>query len=115
MRVFAFIVDIFFAFDIVCNFYTAYVQDVEVIMSLRKIAMNYMRSYFVFDVLATVPTLVTLERRSLYFLKLFRFFRARRAFQEVTFLVGKLIDKMDLNKQSSERINKFLKLFMVRS
>ncbi|ESN93078.1 hypothetical protein HELRODRAFT_69639, partial [Helobdella robusta] len=48
-------VDIMFVADILINFRTTYVDDGEVIVNPRKIAINYMKGWFIIDAVAAVP------------------------------------------------------------
>ncbi|GIL77636.1 hypothetical protein Vretimale_6799 [Volvox reticuliferus] len=52
------LIDIFFYTDLVLNFFTAYEQPVtgELITNHRKIALRYLRTWFVIDLLATFPS-----------------------------------------------------------
>jgi Ion transport protein len=50
--------DISFIFHILLNFITAYQHDLEWIVDPRSIALNYVRSLFIFDVISTLPALV---------------------------------------------------------
>lgn len=50
-------VESFFLMDICLNFFVQYKdeEDFQAVTDLRMIAMRYLRSYFIFDFLATVP------------------------------------------------------------
>ncbi|GLI62967.1 hypothetical protein VaNZ11_005824 [Volvox africanus] len=52
------LIDIFFYTDLVLNFFTAYEHPVtgELITNHRKIALRYLRTWFVIDLLATFPS-----------------------------------------------------------
>ena len=51
------IVDIFFITDLIVNFRTGYIDNVrgEVVMHPRRIAVNYLRTWFVIDFLSSIP------------------------------------------------------------
>ena len=66
-----FVIDIFFAIDIIVHFFVAHVSDVEESTKFLDIFKNYVLGFFFFDFLATYPTLVTLEWKTLYWFKLF--------------------------------------------
>ena len=66
--------DIIYFFEILLNF----IKRTRAHKDLSAISDNYIKTYFVFDVVATVPCLLNAENFSLYFLKCFRivhFFR----------------------------------------
>lgn len=48
-------VDIMFIADILINFRTTYLHNGEVVADPRKIALNYMRSWFLIDSAAAIP------------------------------------------------------------
>lgn len=48
-------VDIMFITDILINFRTTYLHNGEVVVSPRRIAVNYVRSWFVIDSVAAIP------------------------------------------------------------
>ncbi|CAD5113617.1 DgyrCDS2780 [Dimorphilus gyrociliatus] len=49
------IVDVLFGADIIINFRTTFVQDGEVVSNARKIAVNYVKGWFVIDAVAAIP------------------------------------------------------------
>lgn len=56
MTVVDFLVDLFFFADIVVNFHTSYIgEDGEVITDLRQIRHNYLRTWFVLDLVSSLP------------------------------------------------------------
>ena len=66
--------DFIMLMDIILAFFTAYYSDVELVRSMRGIALHYVFGYFIFDVIGVVPGLVTAEFFfSIYFLKCFRY------------------------------------------
>jgi hypothetical protein len=48
-------VDIMFIADILINFRTTYLHNGEVVVDPRKIALNYMKSWFLIDTAAAIP------------------------------------------------------------
>jgi len=48
-------VDIMFIADILINFRTTYVHNGEVVSEPRKIAFNYIKSWFLIDAAAAIP------------------------------------------------------------
>lgn len=74
-------VDCIIIVDILINFVSETVRDVEVVIYLREATLIYVKTYFIIDVLSILPSLVGLDRGTLaYPLKLFRFFRIKRFF-----------------------------------
>lgn len=53
-----FVLDIFFFLDILLNFVTGYWDRTDgptLVMNCRKIALNYLKSWFVLDFISTFP------------------------------------------------------------
>ena len=56
MTVVDFLVDVFFFADIVLNFHTSYVgEDGEVITDLKQIRRYYLKTWFVLDLVTSLP------------------------------------------------------------
>lgn len=72
--------DIFFLIDIIVILRTALNEDVKDRYKQINIIMWYLKSYMIFDVLATVPHLIMGETRTLYFLKTLRYARIKTFF-----------------------------------
>lgn len=67
--------------DVVIRFFTAYVDNFEIVDDLRSIAKNYLTGMFVFDVLAVLPFyLITHE---LLWIKIGRMFRVDNIFDSI--------------------------------
>ena len=49
------IVDLMFIADILINFRTSYLHNGEVVMNQKKIAINYVKGWFVIDTIAALP------------------------------------------------------------
>ena len=110
-----FVIDIFFAIDIIVHFFVAHVSDVEESTKFLDIFKNYVIGFFFFDFLATYPTLVTLEWKTLYWFKLFRFARLLRYLKSVTQVLDETIGRLHISARMIQRIQEFVKLniFMV--
>ena len=54
-KIFFVFLDFWFAMDIILNFRTGYVNHGTVVMDPKKIASNYLSSWFLVDLLGTVP------------------------------------------------------------
>ena len=71
--------DIFIFGDIIMDFFTAYYDDTEYVDSHKRIIINYLSTYFVFDMISCTPGLFTAEGySSLYFMKIFRYVQFKR-------------------------------------
>lgn len=53
------IVDCFFMMDIILTFFTAFEKDVDMVRNPLLIGIQYLKTWLIFDLLATVPGLVT--------------------------------------------------------
>ena len=85
------LIDIYLAADIVVNFFTSYTNDVQRVTDLKTIAYHYLTTNFAFDILGTLPGLVTGELIwQVYYFKLLRFFQTNRLFRQVRFVLDKI-------------------------
>ena len=76
--------------DIVTEFITTREITAGKLTNVKDISFAYMKSTFVFDVLACVPALVTGEQYSLYYcFKVFRYLQLPRTFEQINGLVAK--------------------------
>lgn len=77
--------------DVCINFITDSYSDPGETITNRQIAYRYITSYFIFDALAFLPGLVTLERfggfTTIYKLKLFRYMKAKRLVNQLDDLI----------------------------
>lgn len=65
------VVDAIFMFDILVNFFTLYIEDVELVSNWKKIVWHYVfEGPFIFDLIATIPTLVTFQMQQAYWFKI---------------------------------------------
>jgi hypothetical protein len=73
-RIIDFLIDIVLTADILVNFFTAYEVDGELITNQSQIMKNYFGSFFIIDVLGTLPGLLTAELFSeVYYFKILRY------------------------------------------
>ena len=79
-------VDVIFFLDIIFTFITGYYVGNKLITRRKKIAFRYLTTYFVFDIVSTVPSLVT-GQKSIYAFKLLRFVHFNRLFVQLDFLM----------------------------
>ena len=77
--------------DIIVTFFTGYFMGTTLVTSKPKIAIRYLRTFFVFDIISTLPSLFSGQSSSVYFLKLFRFVHFRRLFVQIDFLLDQIL------------------------
>ena len=97
-----------FVINILLNFFTAFQQDIEWRFKLKEIAKAYIKSYFLFDMVSTLPNLITLENPDYYWLKMFRYIHFRKFLQFINIYAQKIFNRIGVNKQLSERIFYFI-------
>ena len=79
--------------DMILRFFTAYENDFECVTNLKTIAIHYLSNRFVFDLIGTVPCLVTLEFvPALYYLKIWRYFQIERFFEQIKNVQKKVLE-----------------------
>jgi hypothetical protein len=100
--------DIAFAIHILLNFITAYQMDIEWKDSLKDIAKSYAKSFLIFDLISTLPTLITNEHPSYYWFKILRYVHFRKFLHLINHYLAKIFVKIGLSKQSIERIFYFI-------
>ena len=93
------IVDIVFIVEIGLNFLKRTLANKDI----ATIAINYLTGYFIFDVLATLPGLITQESLEFIWFKAFRLVHFFRITDPLTFLLG-----LALTSYSKKRQNDFL-------
>ena len=79
-------VDVIFFLDIIFTFITGYYVGNKLITRRKKIAFRYLTTYFIFDIVSTVPSLVT-GQKSIYAFKLLRFVHFNRLFVQLDFVI----------------------------
>eukprot|EP00873_Tetraselmis_striata_P006068 jgi/Tetstr1/426332/TSEL_016645.t1 len=82
------VIDFTFLFDVVLNFNTGFIRepDFVTILSRKKIALNYCKGWFVFDVVSSVPLDLIIMQESSTVMKLPRVLRLIRIFRLVKVL-----------------------------
>ena len=88
------IIDILFFIEILMNF----VKRTNINRTLDQISWKYLRGFFIFDVLATIPELFIGESLKFYWLKCFRLIHFMRLCDPLV-----LIMKYILNKETKKR------------
>ena len=76
VKTFEFFIDFCFTLDIILNFFKMPAGSKD----LRKVQLNYLKTLFVFDCVASLPGLITGESSSVNFTKLFRLVHWSRFF-----------------------------------
>ena len=85
--------DIIFFTDIVIDWFTAYHNNEELITDLKQIWMNYLSSFFIFDILSIFPGLITGEAYyQIYYLKVLRYVQFTRLID----LLGVAINRVSI-------------------
>lgn len=108
-RVFEELIDIIFLIDMIITFFTAYYHEVNLVKSPWRICRRYFTTYFVFDVVATLPTLFSYQNEDVYICKIFRVVR-------LAHLVGPLLSQFDIlkiDKLLLIRIKRFTRLIII--
>ena len=89
-RYFELFLDFIMLCDIATEFFTSRMHKGKKITKLKSIAKAYIKSNFIFDILACLPGLVTWERYTvLYYLKVFRYLQIKRLFDLIDLVVRK--------------------------
>ena len=80
------VLDMVILLDIIISFVTDTYSDPGQVLTNRQIAWNYMKGYFMADLLSCLPGLITLETNNgstwIYKLKLLRYFQLTRTFNQ---------------------------------
>lgn len=89
------LIDVMFLMDIVLNCFSGYYdgETGDVIMDQRKILKKYLKSWFLLDVIASIPLSIFIDGRFSFFklfrlLKLLRVFRLKRYMNVIEFHLG---------------------------
>ena len=69
-------IDLFFSLDIILTFF----KQRDDSANLKENAFKYMSSFFIFDCAAVLPSLITGQDYSVYFMKMVRFVHFNRLF-----------------------------------
>jgi hypothetical protein len=79
------IIDIIYLFEIILNF----VKRTRALKKIQTISVNYLTSYFLFDMIGTIPELIFFnEGLQYYFLKVFRLIHFMRLVKPLELLLG---------------------------
>ena len=90
-------IDIIFMIEIVFNF----VKRTRAHKDLKSIAINYLTTYFVFDIVATIPNLMFFnESFDYYYIKCIRVVHAWRLTRPLDLLLGVVLQKYSKKRQN---------------
>ena len=90
-------IDLVMAIDMILRFFTAFENDFEYVTDLKIIAIHYLSNRFIFDLIGTVPWLLTLELYpNLYYFKIFRYFQIERFFDQIQNLSHKISESTEM-------------------
>lgn len=104
--------DIILFFDVIIDFFTAYRVDSEPVFDHKQVIVNYLSTYFFFDLISTAPGLFTWESiPEIYMLKLVRYVQFKRFFELVNAVLSKARSKFItcLSKNLVEGITTLIK------
>jgi len=108
------IIDWILLVDIILKFITAFQQDIEWKTSLPLIAWNYIRSgSLLFDLLATLPGLITNQSQKYFWFKLFRLYHIRDIFSQITVWFTMIFHKAGLNKSVIDKVSYVFMIIIV--
>jgi hypothetical protein len=108
-RPFEEIIDVIFFGDIVVKFFTAYYYDVKLVTHPFRIAKRYFFSFFLFDIIATLPTMLSYQNESIYFLKMFRFVRLAHIISPLL----QVLDMIGIDKLLTRQLKAFTRLMVI--
>jgi hypothetical protein len=100
--------DVFFLADIILTFF----KKKEGKNTIRLISYDYIFGALVFDLVACLPSLITLEQFLVYYLKLFRFVHWNRLFKQINLIIDKVLSVIsggNYNKQKVRDITDLIK------
>lgn len=103
-------IDFVIIFDIIVNFISETVKDVEVVIYLADAALLYLKTYFVIDVISILPNIIAMETSTAtYPLKMLRFMRINRFFKFFESLEAFVVQILFVNNSTwKERGRRFI-------
>lgn len=107
------IIDILITIDIVFSFLTAFQKDGIWQLHIFDIMMNYAKGSLIFDLLSTLPGIIT-EQSTLYYpFKLIRFVHVRAVYNWISECFKKILERLGLNSAAVEKIAYIFNLNMI--
>jgi len=90
-------IDIIYLLEIFLNF----VKRTRALKKIQTISVNYLTSYFIFDVIGTIPNLIFFaEGFQFYYLKVFRLIHFMRLVKPLELLLGCILQKHSKKRQN---------------
>lgn len=109
VRDFELIIDVLFALEIIMTPFK--VPEGVSHPNLKQNALSYFKGFFIFDCLAALPGLVTLENQTVNYMKMFRLVHWNRFFKQLNFIFDKvLLNWLGYNRQKVQELIDFIKL-----
>lgn len=107
------IVDIVMVLHILLSCFVSYRKDLQWTYDFLDIVLNYAKGTLFFDLASTLPTLLSNQSNSLYWLKLIRFIsHVRAVYGSLSDLVGYILKRMGLNKGNVEKTSFIINLII---
>jgi len=108
-RPFEQIIDVIFVIDIIITFFTAYYQDVKLVMNPFYIAKRYILTFLLFDIVSTLPTLLSYQNENIYFLKMFRGVRLAHIIAPLL----RVLDMINFDNLLRRQLKAFVRLMVI--
>ena len=106
------IIDVFLTIDIMLNFITSFMRDGDWVKEIPELVKNYAQGLMVFDIMSTIPTLVSNQSNKLYLFKLIRFLQVRSVYGSISDMVRFFLTKFGLNKSNVEKLGYVVNLIV---
>ena len=106
------IIDIFLTIDILLNFITSFMRDGDWEKRIIELVKNYAKGSMIFDICATIPTLVSGQSNGMYWFKLFRFLQVRSVYGSISDMVRFFMTKCGMSKSNVEKISFIINLII---
>ena len=85
-----FTIDVILLGDVIFNFFTAYHSDIYLVTDSKRIALNYLTTYFIFDMVSSFPGFITGESfKQIYFLKIARFSNLKKFLVHIKYILDR--------------------------
>mmetsp|Transcript_1473 Transcript_1473/g.2589 ORF Transcript_1473/g.2589 Transcript_1473/m.2589 type:complete len:363 (-) Transcript_1473:1072-2160(-) len=111
--VFEMIVDIVMVLQILISCITSFQKDLQWVDDIKEIVLNYAKPTMIFDLISTLPSLLTNQSSESYFwFKLVRFFHVRSVYGSLSDIVSFILSKMGLNKGNVEKTSFIINLII---
>lgn len=98
-RLWEILFDIAFMIHIALSFITAYRSEIFWITSFKLIAFNYLKTFFLFDIVSTLPGLINGQQSKYYAFKIIRYTHLKRLLTVLSQNLYKAFNRCGLSKQ----------------